>query len=139
MAAAKPLTGVGVESFSRSYGSYASDVRYGTMRAAHSTWFGVLGDMGYPGLLLLIGNLAVAVWSCLRTSRIASRLTDGRELRIYANALMSAILVFCVSGSFLSLQYSEMVWHFVGLSTALYLVAKGESLVPMVPAPVARG
>jgi hypothetical protein len=31
-----------------------------------------------------------------------------------------------VGGSFLSSQYSEMFWHFIGLSTALSLIAAKE-------------
>jgi probable O-glycosylation ligase (exosortase A-associated) len=120
MAAEKPATGVGLNAFSSSYPAYNTDERFRGERAAHSTWFGVLGDLGYPGLLLLVGNLAVAVYSCWRVFRLTRDDPEKRELGIYANALLTSLIVFSVGGTFLSNQYNEMFWHFVGLSAALH-------------------
>jgi hypothetical protein len=46
------------------------------------------------------------------------------QLSILANGVMTSLAAFLVAGSFLSQQYSEMLWHFVGLSTAIGLVAE---------------
>ena len=62
MAKEKPLTGVGLNAFNPSYNDYNTDLRFGGVRAAHSTWFGVLGDLGYPGLLLMLLNWGGAVF-----------------------------------------------------------------------------
>jgi len=58
-----------------------------------------------------------------------------RDLRIYGNALISALVVFCVAGSFVSAQYAEMAWHIFGLAAALHFIAIKESreLRTMVP------
>jgi len=48
---------------------------------------------------------------------------EHRDLRIYANALMTSIIVFAVGGTFLSYQYNEMIWHFIGLGIALTFLA----------------
>jgi len=52
------------------------------------------------------------------------RFTKGRpqyaELRAYGNALETSLIVYCVGGTFLNAEYSEMVWHFIGLSIALH-------------------
>ena len=51
MANDRPLVGVGHRGYERSYNRYDfSKGSYGTDRAVHSSWFGVLAELGYPGL-----------------------------------------------------------------------------------------
>jgi probable O-glycosylation ligase (exosortase A-associated) len=138
MAIANPLTGVGLNSFSPAYLEYNDDERFGGMRATHSTWFGVLADLGFPGLILVLANWSVAVLSCWRVSSLTRGDPTRRELRLYANALLTSLVVFAVAGSFLSSQYNEMLWHFVGLSTALYLITVREPATAKATAPVGR-
>ncbi|GAC1455001.1 MAG: hypothetical protein PVSMB1_04350 [Gemmatimonadaceae bacterium] len=126
MAQAKPLTGVGLNGFEASYSKYDRKSEFGSMRSAHSTWFGILGEMGYPGLVLFVAIWVGAVRSCLQVSTLVKRDPSKRELRIYANGLLTSLIVFAVAGTFLSEQYVEMLWHFVGLCTALHLVAMSE-------------
>jgi probable O-glycosylation ligase (exosortase A-associated) len=122
MAKAKPLTGVGLNGFAASYSKYDPATPYGEFRQSHSTWFGVLAELGAPGLGIFVMNLVMAVASCWRVAR--SKFDSGnRELVSYANALFTSLFVFMAGGTFLSGQYSEMFWHFVGLSTALSVVA----------------
>jgi probable O-glycosylation ligase (exosortase A-associated) len=126
MANAKPMTGVGLGAYNSSYTSYNYEGTFPGERAAHSVWFGVLGELGYPGLIILIANIVWSFWCCWRVHRIARKQAELRELRVYANALISSLVVFCVSGTFLSAQTSEMFWHMVGLSTALRFIATEE-------------
>jgi probable O-glycosylation ligase (exosortase A-associated) len=126
MANAKPFTGVGLNGFEPSYETYNASQEFGGVRATHSAWFGVLADLGYSGLILLIANLIVATWSCWRVHRWSKRDPTKRDLRLYANALITSFASFAVAATFLSQQYSEMFWHFVGLSTALQLVTADE-------------
>jgi putative inorganic carbon (HCO3(-)) transporter len=127
MARVKPLTGVGLNGYNKSYQDYDYVHRYEGERAAHSVWFGVLGDLGYPGLILFVANIVMAFWSCWSVVRLARGRPALRDLKLFANALTSTLVVYSVTGSFLSLQYSEMAWHIFGLSTALHLVAIQES------------
>jgi probable O-glycosylation ligase (exosortase A-associated) len=127
MADAKPMTGVGLFGFTKAYQSYNRDGVFGGDRAAHSVWFGVLGDLGYPGLLLFMANIFMAFWSCWRVGRMTRKIPELRHLKIYANALTSTLVVYCVTGSFLAQQYSEFAWHIFGLSTALHLIAVNET------------
>jgi putative inorganic carbon (HCO3(-)) transporter len=126
MANSNPATGVGLGAFNTAYETYNYTGEFGGERAAHSVWFGVLGELGYVGLILLVANLVFAFWSCWRVHRLARKRPELRDLRIYANGIISALVVFCVSGTFLSLQYNEFTWHLVGLSTALRLIALQE-------------
>ncbi len=135
MADAKPMTGVGLAAYSKSYEKYNRDARFANERAAHSIWFGTLGDLGYPGLALFIMNIVMAFWSCYHVGLLAKKNKELRDLRIYGNALISALVVFCVAGSFVSAQYAEMAWHIFGLAAALHFIAIKESreLRTMVP------
>jgi probable O-glycosylation ligase (exosortase A-associated) len=124
MADAKPLIGVGFDGFSQSYEEYnGPDGEFGGERAVHSVWFGLLADMGYPGLMLFVLLLADTLWSCWRVSSRFRNDPERRDLRVYANALMTSIVAFAVGGTFLSYQYNEMIWHLIGLSIALKFLA----------------
>jgi probable O-glycosylation ligase (exosortase A-associated) len=127
MANSNPATGVGLGAFNTAYETYNYSGEFGGERSAHSVWFGVLGDLGYIGLILLLANLTFSFWSCWRVHRLARKRPPLRDLRIYANAIISALVVFCTAGTFLSAQYNEMTWHLVALSMALRLIAHQEA------------
>ena len=129
MANAKPLTGVGFDGFSQAYESYNRDENYAGIRAVHSVWFALLADMGYPGLGLFVLVLLSSLWALWRVSATCRKDPERRDLAIYADALLTSLLVFAASGSFLSVQYGEMFWHFAGLSTALSLIARQSAAV----------
>lgn len=130
MAEANPLTGVGLSGFSQSFDTYNTNPVYDDQeRAAHSIWFGVLGDLGYPGLALFALNIAAAFLACWRTAKLTKGIPERRHINIYANTLMSSLVVYAVSGSFISSQYNEMAWHLMGLSTALHFIAIKEARV----------
>jgi len=126
MARAKPLTGVGLNGFAASYATYDPAGGFGEQRQTHSTWFGVLAELGLPGLMLFVANLFMAIGSCWRVAREARGDPEKRDFGIYANALIISLVVFATGGSFLSSQYNEMLWHLIGLSTALSVVAFSE-------------
>jgi probable O-glycosylation ligase (exosortase A-associated) len=137
MAKSKPLTGVGLNGYSASYATYDPNSSWGDYRAAHSTWVAVAAELGVPGLLIFLANFFYAIASCWQIARRSLIEPNQREFRIYANALLTSLVVFAVAGSFLSSQYSEMLWHFMALSTALSLVAYSESTAEE-PAPAVR-
>jgi probable O-glycosylation ligase (exosortase A-associated) len=137
MARAKPLTGVGLNGFPQSQETYDPNSAFGTGRAAHSIWFGVLADLGYPGLILFVANILMAIWSAWRVVRLTRAKPEYRDVRIFGNALLSSLVVYVVAGTFLSHHYNEMAWHLIGLSTALYLITRRE-LASVAPASVQR-
>ena len=61
-----------------------------------------------------------------------------RELRLFANALLTSLMVFAVGGTFLSSRYSEMFWHFVALSAALHIITVGELATARAAEPAPR-
>jgi probable O-glycosylation ligase (exosortase A-associated) len=147
MANAKPFTGIGFNGFKSSFASYDfKGGEYGIERAVHSTWFGVLAEMGYPGLVLLIGVLILAFRTSIRVLMGARRDPNQQELAVYARAMQTTLFVFVVGMSFLNAQYNEMFWHIVGLTVTLgQLYASATEAMPawsaasQVSAPLVHG
>jgi O-antigen ligase len=125
MADDRPFFGVGFNSFNKTYDSYDDNGEFGSGRSVHSAWFGLLAELGYPGLLLFLAQLVLAFRSCAR-ARAAARLgPEHAHLRHFAFAIEAGLIVFAVAGSFLPVQYMEMIWHFLALSIALDVIARG--------------
>lgn len=130
MANDRPLIGVGHAGFPRAYNRYDwTDGQYKTNRAVHSAWFGVLAELGYPGLLLFLTLMFTSLRACRRVRKSAQRGEIPGPLGPYAIGLESALIAFIVGGSFVSFQYCEMLWHFFALTMALEAVALKEAAV----------
>jgi putative inorganic carbon (HCO3(-)) transporter len=135
MADARPLTGVGFNGFERSFSDYdTTRGAFGENRAVHSAWFGVLADMGYPGLVLFVLIVAGALHSSFRLSWRTRRHPAARDLRAYSSAMFASLVAYVVAMTFLSGQYLEMFWHLVGLSMALDAIRAGATSPVSVPA-----
>jgi probable O-glycosylation ligase (exosortase A-associated) len=125
MANASPVFGVGHNSFNVIYDSYDdTDGAFGRGRSVHSSWFGLLAELGYPGLLLFIAQLVLAFLACSRARRAARVSAKHANLAVFAFGIEAAMVVFIVGGTFLPFQYTEMLWHFIGLSIALDMLAR---------------
>jgi putative inorganic carbon (hco3(-)) transporter len=141
MANEKPITGVGYMGFIPAYDQY--DFSYGTFgssRAVHSSWLAVLAELGYPGLLLYALNLLLAWTACRRAVRLAREHPEYADLRHWAVAIETCLVVFVVAGTFVTVQYTEMIWHVMGLSAALNaMVVKARAAIPVeVPGAIRR-
>lgn len=127
MANDRPFIGVGHRGYERAYNQYDwTEGRYQRNRAVHSAWFGVLGDLGYPGLVLFVLIVVSSLRSCRRVRLAAKRGEIPDELGRYAIAFETALFAFMIGGSFVSFQYSEMLWHYFALTIALERVAMRE-------------
>jgi len=135
MANAKPITGVGFNGFRNSLATYdTSNGVYGTGRAVHSAWFGVLSEMGYPGFILfvlIIGNGLYISWRIRWRARKDPALKD---IKAYASAMQMSLVAYVVGNTFLNGQYNEMFWHMVGLGIALQAIAE-KAMAPVAEAP----
>lgn len=75
MALAHPLTGVGIATFKDNYFFYTEHWA-GIPYVAHSTWFEVLAETGFPGLLLYASMIGLTAGRLLR-ARWRSRSSPG--------------------------------------------------------------
>jgi probable O-glycosylation ligase (exosortase A-associated) len=100
-------------------------------QAAHSIYFGVLGEHGVIGLLLFLMLGALTWRSAGRVVREARRRPDLKWAGDLAGMIQVAILGYAVGGAFLSLEYFDLVYHLV----AITVLVEGIALAPAVAAP----
>lgn len=106
------------ENFAK-YADVADDVH-----AAHSIYFGVLGDHGWPGLILFV---AIAVAALLSVSRALKICRVAPELGWLAQMLAMvqvSLIVFLVGGSFYSLAYFDLYWNLVTIVMLGHVMAR---------------
>ena len=69
MAAQNPVFGVGLNAFNKAYDDYDFlKGGYGKGRSVHSSWFGMLAELGYVGFTLYVSILILAVVTCHRVA-----------------------------------------------------------------------
>lgn len=124
MANDRPWLGVGHKGYEPAYNQYDwTEGKFLTNRAVHSAWFGVLADLGYPGLLIFLAVTFSSLLACRRVRRWSRRGELPGPLGHYAIGLETSMVAFMVGGSFVSFHYNEMLWHFFALTMALERVA----------------
>lgn len=87
--------------------------------AAHSIYFEVLGDLGFLGLAVFLGLLAVGLlgaWSVKRRTRGHPEMEWAHEL---ARMLQLSLLVYAVTGAALSMGYFEMFYIMLTVTSVL--------------------
>jgi probable O-glycosylation ligase (exosortase A-associated) len=88
-------------------------------RAFHSSYFEVLGEHGYPGIIIF---LVLAVSTFLMLRRLARKARPYPELQWVvglADALQSGLAVFLSAGTFVGIAFQPMFWYFVSMSICL--------------------
>lgn len=112
------LTGGGFASWSRE--QYAKFVPQATKAfVAHSIYFGVLGDSGWPGLMLFLLILFL-VWRQLNRVIALTRDDPDRQDHMFlAQMLKISLIAFMSGGAFLSLSYFDLAWHIMAITVAM--------------------
>lgn len=138
MANANPLTGVGYNSYNYWYNTYDfSRGFYGRGKSVHSIWFGILAELGYPGLLLFTLMFILALMGMFTVTRLAKKGLIPMEFHHYAIGFQTSLTACIVGGAFVPFQYTEMLWHFLTLTFALRTLALHTAAAPAtVEAPV---
>ncbi len=134
MANDRPLVGVGQNAYNAVYNSYdPSFGAYGYGRSVHSQWFGMLAELGYPGLILFITVLCWALFVCWRTRRLAGSHPQLANLGHYATAIEGALVTAIIGGTFYPFHYNEMLWHTIALSMVVWQLAMAHVAVAHTP------
>ncbi|MFV8449235.1 O-antigen ligase family protein [Vibrio campbellii] len=116
MALDNPLTGVGLDNFYYNYFFYSSHWD-GMNHAVHSTWFGVLAETGFIGLIVFVTLIVSLIKTSLRSISLLRKHSDI-TLSVGANAVLSGLIGTIVSGTFLTQGF---VWP-IYILTALTIV-----------------
>jgi hypothetical protein len=84
----------------------------------------VLSELGFPGFILFVTLILRAFWTGLRVQRLARKHPELEGLAKYARAMEGTLVVFAVGGTFVIFQYTELLWHTLGLSIAVDRLAR---------------
>lgn len=110
--------------------------------AAHSIYFEILGDLGFPGLFLLLFLIGIP-FAVARKLAVMTRSTPQLLwLRDLSFALAASMVAYAVGGSSISAAYFELPYLIVGLSAVALRLARAQvpenrpfkpSAIPSVP------
>ena len=122
MANDNPL-GVGVGCYVTHYSRYdPSNGQYGRNRSVHSSHFGIVAELGYPGFVLWIAiNIAClrALWRARKRTKLRAETDDdARAIYHLSTGLFVSLLVFLEGGSFYELSYNDFTWLIFAMAIA---------------------
>lgn len=112
-------------------------------REAHSLYFTLLPEFGTVGSVVFF-SIIVIMYRRYRTIRRcfkarASPTDDEKRFNVLFISMMSTVVAFLLTSTFISVLYYPPFWHLVGLFTATYRVAVRDVFPDAVAQPVARG
>jgi len=138
MAVAKPLTGVGIDNFTENFFFYTPHWG-GLAKAVHSTWFQVLAETGFPGILLFVALVLVTFRGGVAMLRRLRGLGTpaGVALADRVEALVAALAGFMVAATFLTQAFTWPLYLLIALLVAARRIA--ETLYAGGAAPAQRG
>ncbi len=125
----KPM-GVGIGRFEYEISQYAPPEIFAeegsARRDAHNTFILCAAELGVLGLTAFLSTVGLAWWTLGRLSKQVRELEnpDLLELIIFANRL--SLLVYMVSGLFVSRLYTEGMWIFLTLPVCLHRAVYNE-------------
>jgi putative inorganic carbon (hco3(-)) transporter len=88
-------------------------------RAYHSIYFEVLGEQGYPGLLMYLTITALTFYKLNRIGKQARAYPELEWVRSLSGALQSGLAVFLSAGAFVGIAFQPMFWYFIAMSISL--------------------
>ncbi|MEM6603812.1 MAG: putative O-glycosylation ligase, exosortase A system-associated [Pseudomonadota bacterium] len=123
-----PFTGVGFRGNQnlKIFEDHAYATKLEVPMAAHSIYYEVLGDHGFPGLLLFLLSIFAGLFCNYKTRKLVQNMPDFFWCRDLSNALQLSILVFCLGGAALSLAYFDVFYIVLILSLILYSLTKAK-------------
>ncbi len=120
MMKAHPIFGVGPLNFDTTFDQYSGY----TARAPHNAFVALGAESGIPSCLLFLGILGGAIGQMWRLRRKLQSYSNNTELWTYCLIIQLALLVYIVPNCFINRQNLDLMYHLVGISAGLALVAK---------------
>jgi len=120
MALDNPIFGVGISNFYYNYFSYSTHWD-GLNHAVHSTWFGILAETGFLGLILFVALIVSTLLMALRmlNNSVNNSITYSPGIRVILSAAPAGIVGFVVSGTFLTQGFIWPIYLQIALVIAL--------------------
>ena len=121
----RPLLGGGANAFTRElFARYAPEPW--RVHDAHSIYFEILGEQGYPGLLLFMAILFFSFRNCLVVKKKTRDVLDLKWAFDLSRMLQASFVAYAVGGAFLGLAYFDLLYHLIALTVLLRVVAERE-------------
>lgn len=116
----RPLTGGGFEIYKSPllWAEYAPEGS--TRRAIHSIYFRVLGEQGFPGIIIFLSLLLVSWRSC---SRVRKRTRGNPEMKWafdLASMLQVSLLAFMIAGMATTSSYFDLSYQLMAMCALLH-------------------
>lgn len=144
-----PILGGGFRTFSMEiYQAYIPGYIYANQQQdAHSIYFQVLAEHGFPGLGLFVLLMASTFVSLRYLVHVTKNRPDQLWINDCAKMIEVSLVGYAVSGAFLSMSYFDLFYHLVAITVLLKVfVARSAAAVPApgtgvapAPAPVTVG
>lgn len=128
MAVSNPLTGVGLDNFYVNYFFYSPHWD-GLNHAVHSTWFGVLAETGFLGLIVFIWLII----GLLKTSRQTMKSLDANPALFSPLFVATSMAVYAgivgtiVSGTFLTQGFTWPIYILAALCIAISRITQNST------------
>jgi putative inorganic carbon (hco3(-)) transporter len=87
--------------------------------AAHSIYFGPMGDSGWIGFVLFM-TILFLIWRQLaRVINITEDIPERADYNFLARMLQISVIAYMAGGAFLSLAWFDLPWHLMAITIAL--------------------
>lgn len=108
------LTGGGLNSWSQiNFSKYAPNPL--DVHAAHSIYFGPLGDHGWPGMILFV-MILIGTWRSLsKMIKKTAGVERDADINLLARMIQVSLVAYMTGGAFLSLAYFDLPWHLIAI------------------------
>ena len=117
------LTGGGFDSWSmENYRIYSPMAREPFV--AHSIYFHVLGDSGWPGMIIFVSILLIVFRQLGKMIKLTNNDPDRADFNFLARMLQVSMIAFMSGGAFLSLSYFDLAWHIMAITIAMTHLSK---------------
>lgn len=125
----RPFTGAGFQleySSDARWLSYADflvadgDPAINYARAAHSSYFQILGSHGFVAFGMFILLLVLTLQRLQKLKNRFEKLEGGRDYAAYASGIQLALVGFCVSGAFINAAYFDLLYLYVAMTAVLW-------------------
>lgn len=97
----------------------------------HSIYFEVLGEQGFPGLLIFLAILGTTLWRLERLRRRGLGTGERVWYSELAEMLQFALIAYAIGGSFLGLAYFDLPYYLIIASILLEFIVDRESEPPV--------
>jgi len=142
--AQRPLLGFGARCYAMANGTISKLARDRAMRgggapweAAHNSYVEITAELGLPGLALFVAMLLTGILSMLRLRRLIVRRFGPRApLAALAQTLAISLMGWMVSGTFLSAEYTTLIYMLIGFTVAaikVYRLNLAEAAITPLP------